>query len=467
MPKKLFQLSVIILFISILIGCTDDPDQKSKESTQAETQQTDTAGSENKEGSAKQEKSGNSSEASADYKQNIGDMNVWIGGEVVVDADKVVVNGKSNIHPGSIISTNGVSTLPIADFNDDAEIQENGSFHFEYPGYEGNATVTFKLSPSLGEGEEYYGEGFKNATGPQVFRTSDIDRWEVKATINLDEDKDKPYTIPIETPVWQERLEDYGNTNVWIDHVEITSDHEYLYIAGESNLVEGTNISLTRKDKDDDKIPFTGDTTKVNPDGTFELKEHYLSLRQGQYIQLIVDTPNSWDNVVEAYGEELKNIEGDLVQTDEGGKHYISYEVPIDVPELSPPEEVDLTMKEEEIKLKMEDTLLFDFDKSELNPDSEEVLDGVIDDLKDLASDTVVHINGHTDDEGETDYNQTLYEERAQAVLSYLKKHGDIEDLNIRSEGFGETQPIASNDEEKGRKENRRVEIVINPDGDN
>ncbi|WP_404453892.1 OmpA family protein [Virgibacillus necropolis] len=464
MIKNYIKLVIITCFICLLFGCTDEKMEKKKgEDAPEETEQSVSADSGNGKVSLNNVASESQKEKSTNYKQNIGDMKAWIGGEVIVKKDKIIVNGKSNIYPGSVISSHGISTLTIANFNENAEIQEDGSFHFEFPGYEGNASVTFGLSP-LGTGEEHYGEGYKNATGPQVYRTPSMDWWDVRASIKLDEDKEKPYTIQIETPVWQDRPDDYGDTEVRIDNVEITSDHEYLYIHGESNLVEGTLIRLLRKDKNGDNIPFTGDGTTINPDGTFDMKEHYLTLREGQYILLKVDSPNYWDNVVEVYGEDLKHIEGDLVKRDEEGKKYVKYEVPIDVPKLSPPEEVSLTVKEEEIKLKMEATLLFDFDKSKLKSDAKKLLDGLLDDLQELESGTVVHINGHTDNQGETKYNLKLSEERAKAVLDYLKKNGDIDELKIRSKGYGETKPIASNGDSSGREENRRVEIVINPE---
>ena len=69
-----------------------------------------------------------------------------------------------------------------------------------------------------------------------------------------------------------------------------------------------------------------------------------------------------------------------------------------------------------------------------------------------------VQIAAHTDDQGSDPYNQRLSENRAKAVLDYLVTKG-IEKNRLKSVGFGEKQPIASNENEEGRAQNRRVEF--------
>nr|WP_223280493.1 OmpA family protein [Virgibacillus halodenitrificans] len=111
----------------------------------------------------------------------------------------------------------------------------------------------------------------------------------------------------------------------------------------------------------------------------------------------------------------------------------------------------------------MPDHLLFDFDKSELKPEAKKILDKVIQDLQELEEGTDIQINGHTDNVGDSDYNQELSKERADAVWNYLKKNGDLNGLQVEKQGYGDTKPIASNKDEDGQEKNRRVEIVINP----
>ncbi len=72
-------------------------------------------------------------------------------------------------------------------------------------------------------------------------------------------------------------------------------------------------------------------------------------------------------------------------------------------------------------------------------------------------------VEGHTDSIGTDDYNQQLSEKRAQAVRDYLVQQGISSDA-ISASGFGKTAPVASNDTPDGRKQNRRVELVLSGD---
>ena len=69
---------------------------------------------------------------------------------------------------------------------------------------------------------------------------------------------------------------------------------------------------------------------------------------------------------------------------------------------------------------------------------------------------------GHTDTSGPEDYNMGLSERRAQSVAGYLAARG-VRDVRLGTRGYGESQPVASNDTEAGRAANRRVEIKLVP----
>ncbi|MBI1818470.1 MAG: OmpA family protein [Deltaproteobacteria bacterium] len=101
----------------------------------------------------------------------------------------------------------------------------------------------------------------------------------------------------------------------------------------------------------------------------------------------------------------------------------------------------------------------FDFDKSVIRADGKPVLDEAIATLKKEGGVAVIS-EGYTDSKGTDEYNQKLSERRAQAVRDYLVKGGIAAD-RIRVEGFGETHPVASNDTDDGRAQNRRVELRI------
>lgn len=103
--------------------------------------------------------------------------------------------------------------------------------------------------------------------------------------------------------------------------------------------------------------------------------------------------------------------------------------------------------------------VLFAFDSAKLTAAAEERLDGVVDKLK--ASDVkAVRVAGHTDSVGSDSYNLKLSERRARSVKDYLIGRGvPAERLSI--EGFGESKPVADNDTDAGRAQNRRVEIAV------
>jgi OmpA-OmpF porin, OOP family len=71
-----------------------------------------------------------------------------------------------------------------------------------------------------------------------------------------------------------------------------------------------------------------------------------------------------------------------------------------------------------------------------------------------------IEIRGHTDFVGSDEYNVALSDARARAVKKYLVDHG-VGALRITTRGMGKSHPIASNDNELGRRLNRRTEIII------
>ena len=104
-------------------------------------------------------------------------------------------------------------------------------------------------------------------------------------------------------------------------------------------------------------------------------------------------------------------------------------------------------------------TILFDSGKSSFKSQSYPVLQSINDILKEYPNSNFM-IEGHTDSDGSNALNQTLSENRAAAVRNYLVEKG-INTDRLRSTGFGETKPIASNRTSKGKAENRRVEVSL------
>jgi outer membrane protein OmpA-like peptidoglycan-associated protein len=110
-------------------------------------------------------------------------------------------------------------------------------------------------------------------------------------------------------------------------------------------------------------------------------------------------------------------------------------------------------------RLELSEKIMFAFDRADIEVDSLPLLDEVVQALKDNSG-FRVQIEGHTDSTGPQEHNQTLSEERAQAVLTYLRDHGIAPD-RLSYKGFGSTEPTDSNATVAGRENNRRVDFVV------
>ena len=128
----------------------------------------------------------------------------------------------------------------------------------------------------------------------------------------------------------------------------------------------------------------------------------------------------------------------------------------------------DLRVNETEIEYRIElaADVLFDFDRSNIKAEAEQVLTRAAGFIRDRAVGTV-RIEGHTDAKGTEAYNLRLSERRAAAVRIWLVGKGGLGSTSFSTEGFGATKPVAPNtmadgsDDPDGRQKNRRVEIVI------
>ncbi|MCL2485109.1 MAG: OmpA family protein [Endomicrobia bacterium] len=103
--------------------------------------------------------------------------------------------------------------------------------------------------------------------------------------------------------------------------------------------------------------------------------------------------------------------------------------------------------------------VLFDFDKFNLKKGAKRTLEEVANLLK-MYPDNDISIEGHTDWKGSIAYNQILSENRAKSVRDFFIKEG-IAPERLKIVGFGKLRPIASNETDEGRDQNRRVEIVV------
>jgi outer membrane protein OmpA-like peptidoglycan-associated protein len=107
----------------------------------------------------------------------------------------------------------------------------------------------------------------------------------------------------------------------------------------------------------------------------------------------------------------------------------------------------------------------FAFGSSALTPDTKREIDGFVDDLQgtdhESAAGRVYVIAGYTDDIGKEDYNYQLAQRRAQGVAGYLIGKEGVDPMQVRVVSYGASHPIASNSTSRGRRSNRRVEILV------
>jgi OmpA-OmpF porin, OOP family len=100
----------------------------------------------------------------------------------------------------------------------------------------------------------------------------------------------------------------------------------------------------------------------------------------------------------------------------------------------------------------------FAFDSATLTSTAKSILDGAIGKIKAHSSSSFT-VEGHTDSNGSDDYNYTLSQSRANAVMNYLISKG-VPASSLSAVGKGENNPITSNDTKEGRAENRRVDVL-------
>ncbi|HEX8485024.1 OmpA family protein [Sphingomonas sp.] len=123
--------------------------------------------------------------------------------------------------------------------------------------------------------------------------------------------------------------------------------------------------------------------------------------------------------------------------------------------------DVQVIRRGDDLVLNIPSGITFAYDSADVAPEFRRTLDQVAQTLGQYNQ-TYIDVYGHTDSTGSDAYNQELSNRRALSVADYLSTNG-VQSARIATRGYGETQPIASNDTDAGRAANRRVEIKIVP----
>lgn len=105
----------------------------------------------------------------------------------------------------------------------------------------------------------------------------------------------------------------------------------------------------------------------------------------------------------------------------------------------------------------------FEVGKSEIKPENFDLLTKVQTAIKTFPKSQII-VEGYTDAFGSDSLNMTLSQKRSDAVTDYLKANmSELKNTNITSVGFGENNPVANNETKEGRRQNRRIDIIIKP----
>ncbi|RSL34209.1 hypothetical protein D7Z54_06505 [Salibacterium salarium] len=330
--RKLFLISLFTL-LAVGAGCSADETEPSESSAEKTS---DDAQSEETNKSASEEKK------SEEPKENQGDTNIDIDGDIsfIDDDDKIRVEGTTNLVPGSTISVHfDVVNKMLIGYGTTLRVEEDGSFsdEIDFPNYDEPVELMFTFAPNDQEEDvqEVYGEYGEKLEGPFVR----VDPDEVQEngdpvymgyldfTFDVDEERE---TQTIEAPNYQ-RPEDYGETDVWMD-IESKVENGFMYIEGESNMLEGLGVNGTVK-ADNYMISGYTNADDIRPDGSFQLSvplpsEDSISLDANPYVEVSMDPWYQLEHFQEVYGEEGEQLEGDLVNTS-GNDEIISQEIEI------------------------------------------------------------------------------------------------------------------------------------------
>lgn len=122
---------------------------------------------------------------------------------------------------------------------------------------------------------------------------------------------------------------------------------------------------------------------------------------------------------------------------------------------------IEVQRQGDQIALTMPSGITFQQGRADIQPNFHAALNNVAATLNEYPS-TAVDIFGHASSEGDLGFNQRLSQQRADSVRNYLLNQG-VQSVRMNARGLGIDYPVASNDTEAGRVQNRRVEIILTP----
>jgi outer membrane protein OmpA-like peptidoglycan-associated protein len=148
---------------------------------------------------------------------------------------------------------------------------------------------------------------------------------------------------------------------------------------------------------------------------------------------------------------------GPIAFTDASGIAIVGSAAPEAIPEPEPEKRVEVR----DNKIVINEKVQFEFDSHRILPVSHDLLNEVAQVIKDNPQIKKIEVEGHASSEGSESHNLRLSDRRANSVMQYLTRQGQIPREMLQAKGYGISRPIASNDTDEGREKNRRVEFTI------
>ncbi len=209
---------------------------------------------------------------------------------------------------------------------------------------------------------------------------------------------------------------------------------------------------------------------KVQPTPTVIVSGVVTNQKSGEAISAVVLVEDLSNGELIAKSQSNSATGSYLVVLPEG-KHYSvsiakenyffysnNFNIPVGTPYKEMTKNIALSPIEKGLKIVL-NNIFFETAKADLKPESAVELDRAVKLLRENTN-IRIEVSGHTDNVGAASANLTLSHNRANAVVNYLIAHG-IDASRLSAKGYGETQPIATNETKEGRQLNRRVEFLV------
>ena len=248
------------------------------------------------------------------------------------------------------------------------------------------------------------------------------------------------------------------NTAGWDAYYTVPASGEYAYFVSTENSIgmgDIFRVKLPEALRPKPVLLVSGRVLDAKTGKPVMAEIHYENLETGKDIGSARTSPGTG-----AYKIALPAGESYGYRAEAPG--YVAVSENLDLKNETEYQEItrDLTLvpleKGEVVRM---NNIFFETAKADLRPESFAELDRMVALLNEHPS-MEISIDGHTDNVGTTAFNEQLSQARAQAVETYLIGKG-ITTKRLRVRGYGDTKPVASNDTDEGRQQNRRVEFTI------